>query len=366
MNEENVKLDLTEVCLNDNDKLNIDLQNDDLVDILMGSQPSYSCLQKEYTEDYNVVVKNFPVYSIIGTDSLDSEILKHYIERLPEIPFSAHVSVKIDGDFVRLIYKEGVLIKAFDKEDNNVSIDNFEKNIIDDINGLDYAEIRGIIADDNFIAYDFVGDGVEFETKQELYEYLEDLGFEVPLSWVIDDLTKVTLRVELDGIISDCETEITADETNQISGYPYATSGLVFTLNDYDKIREIGTYANKFDISAIVLRKKAELKQGIVQAIYWKQGFEVLKPYALIAEDVDVVDCDSCVMNLDDVENMEDLGVYTKTNLITEVPLYDASNLIKLDAYVGNEIYFIVRNNNVYPCYADGTIVVNRREFYEV
>lgn len=371
----NIKIDLTDICLNDLDKLNIESLEkdniinksvyDNLVDNLLITQPSYSFSQKEYEEDYNVVIKNYPIYSILSIDNLNSSILDNYIKRLPDVPFSAHISTKIDGEQVRLVYKEGNLIKAFNRNDNEVEVKTILNDLItlDDINGLDYAEIRGIIADNNFIAYDFVGDDVEFESKQELYDYLEELGFEVPLYWVVDDLTNVTLKTELKGIVSDCEIEITADEENNISGYPYKTSGLVFTLNDYEMSKEIGTFGNKFDLSSIVLNVfTKEVFSGVIQTILWKQDIEELKPYALIANDIDVIDVEPYIFDINKISNIEDLGVSVNNTVITEVPLYDASNMIKLDAYVGNSIYFISFNDKIVPCYADGTIVNNRKE----
>ena len=362
-----VKIDLTDICLKDLDELNIECKDnimyDNLVDNLLVSQPSFSFPKKEYKEEFNTVICKFPFTHVLSADSLNSEILLHYIDRLPEIPFSAHLSVNIVGKVVRLVYKEGTLIKVFDKDDIELNIEQRALSgflELSDIDGLDYAEIRGVISSDNFIAYDFVGEDVEFETKQELYDYLEELGFEIPLYWVIDDLTKVTLRTELSGIVNDCEIELTADDEQNISGYTYETKGLIFTLNDIDKCKEIGLF-NDFDLSSIVLKFNVDkVYTGIIQAIYWKPYKEELKPFALIADDIDVIKTEPYVLNLDDIENFENLGVCTENDLVTEIPLYNASNMIKLDAYIGNKIYFKERNDNVYPCYSDGLLVSER------
>ena len=355
-----VKIDLTDICLKDLDKLNIEdkdnIMDDSLVDNLFVSQSGCSFPKKSYEEEYNAVVRQFPFTHILSADSLNSALLLHYIDRLPEIPFSAHLSVNIVGKSVRLVYQEGKLIKVFDKNDvEQELIAEYEE--LSDIDGLEYAEIRGVICSDKFIAFDFVGEDVEFDTKQEVYDYLEELGFEVPLYWIVDDLTKVTLRTELSGIVSDCEIELTADEEQGISGYPYETNGLIFTLNDTEKCKEIGLF-NDFDMSAIVLKFNIEkIYNGIIQTIYWKPDKETLKPYALIAEDVDVIKTEPYVLDLDNIENFENLGICTENDLVTEIPLYNAANMIKLDAYIGNKIYFKERNDKVYPCYSDGMLV---------
>ena len=62
-------------------------------------------------------------------------------------------------------------------------------------------------------------------------------------------------------------------------------------------------------------------------------------------------------MDLDNIENFENLGICTENDLVTEIPLYNAANMIKLDAYIGNKIYFKERNDKVYPCYSDGMLV---------
>lgn len=370
---DNIKLDLTELCLNDLNRVDLtalekdNILDDNLVDSLLEMQPSYSFLKKEYNEDYNSVIKEFPMYHTLSINSLKDKILDNYIKRLPETDFSAHISVKIEGTIVRLVYKEGNLIKIFDRYDKELSdafiLDNF--NEIDDINGLDYAEIRGIITESNFIAYDFVGDCVEFDTKSELYDYLEELGFEIPLYWVVDDLNKETLRDELRGIVSDCELELTADDNNNISGYQYVTSGLLFTLNDYEASKEMGTFDNVYDLSSLVIKDnlfKKETYKGIIQTILWKQEVDCLRPYALIAEDVDAIKSSNFVYSVSDIEELENLGVFVNDNMVIEVPLYDASNMIKLDAYVGNELNFVFgMNNNIIPCYDDGTLVSIRK-----
>ena len=52
-----------------------------------------------------------------------------------------------------------------------------------------------------FVAYEFIADDMHFQSKQEEYEFLEELGFETPLSWVIEDLTKETLIEELRALL---------------------------------------------------------------------------------------------------------------------------------------------------------------------
>ena len=132
---------------------------------------------------------------------------------------------------------------------------------------------------------------------------------------------------------------------------------MIFTLNDTEKCKEIGLF-NDFDMSAIVLKFNIEkIYNGIIQTIYWKPDKETLKPYALIAEDVDVIKTEPYVLDLDNIENFENLGICTENDLVTEIPLYNAANMIKLDAYIGNKIYFKERNDKVYPCYSDGMLV---------
>lgn len=352
-----------------------------------------------------------PMYSIQTVKSLDCQELSDFIKRLPDNEtFEAHISFKENGWGIRCIYVNGDFVKARTRARSSngrditpqlavvleqqdllhiaelesfplveirgevvVSYENFDKakEYKSDIRSP-FSAVSSMIRDSatkeewgllHFIAYRFIADGMQFNTKEEEYEMLDDFGFETPTYWVIPDLSKSTLVSDLQEIISDCEQE----EEN----YQYYTDGLVFEINDRNLAESLGDNGGNYKFCNIALKVgiwKQDMYSGFVQTIVWMKGKTKVTPVAIIAEDPDVIEFTDLgdhmyVSSIKEIENFDSLGVVTASgNRVRRVPLYEPCNLLALDAYKGNVLYFRYGGESgVLPCYPDGTPLVDGR-----
>ena len=60
------------------------------------------------------------------------------------------------------------------------------------------------------------------------------------------------------------------------------------------------------------------------------------------------------------IENYKELGVITAGgNRVRKVPLYEPNNVLMLDAYIGNNLFFRYGGEaGVVPCFEDGTPLI--------
>lgn len=368
--------------------------------------------------DDDAVFKSNPMYSIQTVKSFDCDELRDYVNRMPDgFVFDGHASVKLNGHGIRLVYEYGQFKKARSRARHSagkditpqlrVILERDGLTYIDDISGLSICEIRGewVLPFDNmdkarsfnpdikspfsavssmgresgtkeewnllhFVAYEMLSNESDsFSSKSEEYDYLESLGFEVPLAWEIPDLTKESLISDLKGIVSDCEADVVPDESTGFQGYAYYTDGIVFTINDKKTFRSFGDDGGHYKFGNIALKVgywKQDMYCGFIQTIYWKAGKSKLSPVAIISEgENDVEFEDLCyhpyITSEKEVDNMSELGVLTAAgNRVRRVPLYEPANMVILDAYAGNLIYFRYGGEaGVVPCFEDGTPLVN-------
>ena len=83
-----------------------------------------------------------------------------------------------------------------------------------------------------FVAYEFLADDMHFQSKAEEYEFLEELGFETPISWVIEGLSKDTFLNEIPSIVEDCAEEVLFPAEEETGG---AVCGSSTALLAYDR-----------------------------------------------------------------------------------------------------------------------------------
>ena len=220
---------------NKGEELVADAIYDRLMEILRKVAPESELLSHVWEDsvdeldDTDSIVQNNPMYSIQTVKSFDCDELKGYIDRLPAgFNFDAHVSVKLNGHGIRLKYRNGEFYQARSRARSSAGRDITEQLRIvlqssglcylDDLSALDICEIRGewLLPFSNldtarvfnpdiksafsgvasmgrdsaspeewgllkFVAYEFVADDVTFTTKADEYDYLTELGFEVPL-----------------------------------------------------------------------------------------------------------------------------------------------------------------------------------------
>lgn len=357
-----------------------------------------------------------PMYSIRTCKSYDCDELNDFIKRLPDnIPFDAHLSIKENGHGIRVVFKKGELHKARSRARTSAGRDltrqakvflyNDGVDSIPDLECYDYCEIRGEMvlpfanldeaktynpdiksafsavasmsrdsgSDEefgllHFVAYSIYADGLTFLTKEEEYNFLESLGFETPMSWVITGLTKETLLDELPSIIADCEEAVKPDN-NGLNGYSYYSDGVVFEINDRELFNSLGSDGTKYKYGNVALKVdywRQDFYTGIVQTILWTKGKSKISPVAIVAEEPEIIRFKdygdhAYILDIDEVENTKELGVLTAGgNKVTRVPLYEPNNMLILQAYKGEVINFRYGGESgVIPCFPDGTPLID-------
>lgn len=364
------------------------------------------------SSDLHTLVSKEPMMSIQTCKSYDCVELRNFVDKLPEGEFDLHGSIKLNGHGIRLVYKYGYLEGAFSRarhsagrdltrqlkllaeRDGYLNIDGFSDMPIVEVRGelllplgnLEKAReynsgivsaLSGVAsmsrdsASDaeiellDFVAYKIVADDLYFDTKSAMYDMLESLGFKVPLNWLIEYVTKDTIMEQLPEIISECESCVLADDMSD--GYEYFTDGVVLEVNSRDLFTSMGDDGGKYMYGNIAMKVgywKQDLYMGYVQAIMWTQGKNKLSPVAIISSDIDMAlfsdDVEEpCyyIKSTKEIMNYSDLGVVTAGgNRVRRVPLFEPCNIILLDAYVGQPLYFRYGGEaGVVPCTIEGT-----------
>lgn len=356
-----------------------------------------------------------PMYSIRTCKSYNCDEILDFVKRLPDDKeFEAHLSIKENGHGIRVVFKNGELYKARSRARSSagrdlthqasIFLEELGVDSIPDLEGMDYCEVRGEMVlpfsnleeakqfnpeiksafsavasmsrdsatDDeikllHFVAYSIYSDDLDFVSKEDEYTYLESLGFETPMSWVVGGLTKDTLLEELPSIIADCEEAVKPDDNGQ-NGYDYYSDGVVFELNDRDLFREMGSDGTKYKYGNIALKVdywKQDFYTGVVQTILWTKGKSKLSPVAIVSEDADMIRFKdygdhAYITSIDEIDNPKELGVLTAGgNKVTRVPLYEPNNMLMLQAYKGEVVNFRYGGESgVIPCFPDGTPLV--------
>ena len=363
------------------------------------------------SEMHSLVAKE-PMMSIQTCKSYDCAELKLFVDKLPDEEVDLHGSVKLNGYGIRLVYQYGYLEGAFSRARNSsgrdltrqvrllaerdgyLNIEEFSDYPLVEVRGelllplpnLDKAReynsgivsaLSGIASmsrdsasDDeilllDFVAYKIIADDLYFDTKTGMYDMLESLGFKVPISWLFESMHKDTLISQLPEIVSDCESSVVPSA--DADGYEYFTDGIVIEVNSRDVFNSMGDDGGKYMYGNVAMKVgywKQDLYMGYVQAILWTQGKNKLSPVAIVSSDIDMAyfseDTEEpCyyVQSTKEITNYSELGVVTAGgNRVRRVPLFEPSNIVLLDAYVGMPLYFRYGGEaGVVPCTIDGT-----------
>ena len=417
---------------NNGESLVVDAIYDRLMEILRKVNPESELAKYiwedsvDECDDTDEIYRANPMYSIQTCKSFDCDELKEFKKRLEDAgvdAFEGHVSIKLNGHGIRLKYQNGQLIQARTRARHSAGKDiteqlkvityNLGVDNIADLEDCDFCEIRGelVLPFENmdrarqfnpdikspftgvssmvrasaseeewgllrFVAYEFLSEGFHFNSKSEEYEYLEELGFEVPINCVVEDLTPESLLEDIENsIVPDCEC--------WVEEYPYYSDGIVFSINDMDLFRSIGDNGSNYKFGNVALKVgywKQDMYQGFVQTILWMRGKTKLTPVAIVAEDADVIEFSdfgehAYVHDVKEISNYKELGVVTANgNRVKRVPLYEPSNILALDAYQGSLLHFRYGGEaGVVPCFEDGTPlldgkaqqVLNGEEMYD-
>lgn len=370
-------------------------------------------LEPEGEEDY--WLQEHPMKSILTVKDLDYPEYTKYCQKVlteaaeadknKKLPFI--METKLNGHGIRLIYNNGQFIKATSRarnsngrdltkqlkvvlaKDNLLEIPDLEDTGIVElraellVNFENYEKAKGYVKDLvsplfavasmsrekgteaewsllSVVPYRIYIEDVEFESREEEFNYLQDIGFTVPLYTTIElsvnDLEdKNTILSEIDSFydfIYDLEDP-----------YEFFTDGIVLEINDTYYFTQLSGDV-KYDYANVALKVgKWEQNQykGYVQMVYWSQGKDKLSPVAIVAEEPEVIEfvVDGIPYKglkslmeeveiselegnlLDYVTNYKSLGVPTASGAkVKRVPLYEPANLFILDVKPGNRLHF--------------------------
>lgn len=341
----------------------------------------------DYTE---LLVKN-PMMSIETAKSYDCEELSSFLDRMPSSA-SYFASYKINGHGIRVVYENGYLVSATSRARSSAGRDltNHLKLILGDYNeaisGYGLVEFRGELALslDNlpearkfnpsiksafsgvsslikpsaspeevrlldFLCYGMILDDFMFETRDEEFQTIQELGFIVPQYTYFEEVCNGDLYNTIKDTIELFE--------EGYEEFGYFCDGVVFELNDRNLFAQLGTDKNH-NLGNIALKVGVwEQKQycGIVNKILWTKGKNKLTPVAIISDNED----DLIVDEYGEPKNLSEIGVLTSQgNRVKRVPLYEPKNIIVLDAYEGEPLYFRYGGEaGVVPCFPDGRLL---------
>ena len=201
----------------------------------------------------------------------------------------------------------------------------------------------------SFLCYGFLVDGFKFDTREEEFMAIQEMGYEVPEYSLIEDINK-------EDLLDTIKETISVFEENY-EEFGYFCDGVVFEVNDREEFSSMGTEGNH-NCGNVALKVGVwEQVQycGIVNKILWTKGKNKLSPVAIISDEYGdlVVDDDGNPVNLDKI------GVLTSQgNRVKRVPLYEPKNIMILDAYEGEPLYFRYGGEaGVIPCFPDGRLL---------
>ena len=370
---------------------------DTLYEMLKEVHPESSLLSELWEDDGDIsdytelLVKN-PMMSIETAKSYDCKALQEFIARMPEGEESYFASYKINGHGIRVVYRDGYLVSATSRARSSAGRDitRHLKLILGDyneelaeygqvelrgelclpINKLEEARefnpaiksafsavaslVRPSSTDPEislleFLCYGFIVDGMYFENREEEFQEIVRCGFSTPEFMLIESAT----RDDLPSLIRDV---VEAFEGNY-EDFGYFCDGVVFEINNRDLFTELGTEGkyNRGNIALKVGIWEQVMYPGFVQKILWTRGKSKLSPVALIADAPGILVED----DEGNIANMDELGVLTaQGNKVRRVPLYEPKNILILNAYVGDVVYFRYGGEaGVVPCFPDGRLL---------
>lgn len=369
---------------------------DTLYDMLKTVKPDSHILSEIWEEDGDItdytdlLVKN-PMMSIETAKSYDCKALADFIDRMPE-ETGYFASYKINGHGIRVVYDNGNLVSATSRARSSAGRDitRHLKVILGDYKEelADYGvvELRGELCLPidklskareynpaiksafsavaslvrpssteeeiqllDFLCYGFIVDGVSFDNREEEFQEIERCGFSTTEYLLIESCTKEELPEMVHNVVEAFE--------ENYEEFGYFCDGVVFECNSRELFNELGTSGNhnNGNIALKVGVWEQVSYSGYVQKILWTRGKSKLSPVALVAEDKDIIEED-----VDgNVSNYEDLGVLTaQGNKVRRVPLYEPKNILILDAYPGEVLYFRYGGEaGVVPCFPDGRLL---------
>lgn len=214
-----------------------------------------------------------------------------------------------------------------------------------------------------------------FKTKHEEYEFLEDLNFEVPAYRVLET-TVTNFHADIEEVMEDLTELYDTD-------YGIFCDGVVCEVNSREDFESLGTTGRVMNgnIALKVGTWKQEGYFGYLQCIEYTEGKSKLSPVAIIADEPNkaIFECNDSVYDdynefvedigienlgysmADFITNKSEMGVLTASgNRVTNVPLYQLSNVLILGLEAGSLIYFNYGGEaGVVPTTEDGLLLTD-------
>lgn len=341
--------------------------------------------------DYTDLLVKHPMMSIETAKSYTCDEFQKFIARMP-FSTSYFASYKINGHGIRIVYEDGFLVSATSRARSSAGRDltNHMKILLGDYNDklVDYGlvELRGELALKldrlqearsfnpsiksafsavsslikpsasaeevsllSFLCYEFIVDDFAYDTKEEEYMALQELGFETPEYMLIEEINQEDLQTTIVDIIEAFE--------ENYEEFGYFCDGVVFSLNDRYEFLSLGI-EKTHNLGNIALKVGVwEQKQycGIINKILWTKGKNKLSPVAIVSDNLgDLIEDENGKL-----VNLNEIGVLTSQgNTVKRVPLYEPKNIMILDAYIGEPLYFRYGGEaGVVPCFPDGRLL---------
>lgn len=393
---ENIIIDCNE-SMNDLEAMQVaDSIYDTLYNALKQVKPSSGVFNHIWEEDGDItdytdlLVKN-PMMSIETAKSYTCDELQKFIARVPYAT-SYFASFKVNGHGIRVVYEDGFLVSATSRARSSAGRDltRHLKILLGDYNEklVDYGlvELRGEVALKldklelarsfnpsiksafsgvsslikpsasseeisllNFLCYGFLVDGFAFDTREDEYLAIQEAGFETPEFMLIEEIYQEDLQETIVDIVK------TFEEAYEEFGY--FCDGVVLELNNRNEFIALGTEKNH-NLGNIAMKVGVwEQSQycGIINKIIWTKGKNKLSPVAIVSDNLgDLVEDENGKLL-----NLNEIGVLTaQGNSVKRVPLYEPKNIMILDAYVGEPLYFRYGGEaGVVPCFPDGRLL---------
>lgn len=370
---------------------------DTLYDMLKTVKPDSEVLQNIWEKDgeitdYTELLQANPMMSIETAKSYDCPAIENFISRMPEGETSYFASFKINGHGIRVVYKDGELVSATSRArasggkdltrhlriilgDRNEALAEyglvelrgelclkldrmdeareFNPNIISAFSAVaslsrPYATEEEIKLLD-FLCYGMIVEDFYFNERLEEYSLIEECGFRTPQYALIESATREELPEIMRSLVQSFE--------DAYEDFGYFCDGVVFEVNDRNLFSDLGQEGNH-NLGNIALKVgvwKQDKYCGFIQSILWTKGKSKLSPVAIVSANPDEAEFDW----EGNITNYDELGVISaQGNRVRRVPLYNPKNIIVLDAYVGEPIYFKYGSESgVVPCFPDGRLL---------
>lgn len=370
---------------------------DTLYDMLKTVKPNSEVLQNIWEKDgeitdYTELLQANPMMSIETAKSYDCPAIENFISRMPVDGISYFASFKINGHGIRVVYKDGELVSATSRARASggkdltrhlriilgerceslaeyglvelrgelcLKLDRLEKarefnpNIISAFSAVaslsrPYATEEEIKLLD-FLCYGMILEDFYFNERLEEYSLIEDCGFMTPQYALIESATRDELPDIMRSLVQSFE--------DAYEDFGYFCDGVVFEVNDRNLFADLGQEGNH-NLGNIALKVgvwKQDKYCGFIQSILWTKGKSKLSPVAIVSSNPGEAEFDW----EGNITNYDELGVISaQGNRVRRVPLYNPKNIIVLDAYVGEPIYFKYGSESgVVPCFPDGRLL---------